>query len=117
MSVVAFVVDTRLANPRARYRTKSSIVEMRMGSLLEDRYRPHVPAIAPGRLWARANPRPMWTARHAPAPMSKEVVSRLRQRMIEDMNARKPGKHSHRSHIHSFKRLLPFCSVRPRPLP
>jgi hypothetical protein len=31
--------------------------------------------------------------------MSTEVVSPLRQRMIEDMNARKLGAHSQRSHI------------------
>ena len=31
--------------------------------------------------------------------MRTEVVSPLRQRMIEDMNARKLGEHSQRSHI------------------
>ena len=36
--------------------------------------------------------------------MGKEVVSPLRQRMIEDMNARKLGKHSQRGHIRSCKR-------------
>jgi hypothetical protein len=38
--------------------------------------------------------------------MGKEVISPLRQRMIEDMNARKLGKHSQRSHIHSCKRFV-----------
>ena len=33
--------------------------------------------------------------------MNKEVVSPLRQRMIEDMNARKLGAHSQRGHIQS----------------
>jgi hypothetical protein len=33
--------------------------------------------------------------------MSTEVVSPLRQRMIEDMNARKLGAHSQKSHIYS----------------
>jgi hypothetical protein len=37
--------------------------------------------------------------------MGKEVVSPLRQRM---MNARKLGKHSQRSHIHSCKRFAAF---------
>src|SRR5580704_160726 len=40
--------------------------------------------------------------------MGKEVVSPLRQRMIEDMNARKLGKHSQRSHIRSCKRFAAF---------
>jgi hypothetical protein len=40
--------------------------------------------------------------------MGKEVVSPLRRRMIEDMNARKFGKHSQRSHIHSCKRFAAF---------
>ena len=42
--------------------------------------------------------------------MGKEVVSPLCQRMIEDMNARKLGKHSQRSHIHihSCKRFVAF---------
>src|SRR6202011_2571931 len=40
--------------------------------------------------------------------MRKEVVSPLRQRMIEDMNARKLRKHSQRSHIHSCKRFAAF---------
>jgi hypothetical protein len=40
--------------------------------------------------------------------MSKEVVSPLRQRMIEDMNARKLGAHSQRNHIRAAYVLLPF---------
>src|SRR5215813_6670345 len=46
-------------------------------------------------------------------PMSKEVVSPLRQRMIEDMNARKLGAHSQRSHIHSCKRFAVFLKRSP----
>jgi hypothetical protein len=45
--------------------------------------------------------------------MSKEVVSPLRQRMIEDMNARKLGAHSQRSHIHSCRRLAAFLKRSP----
>jgi integrase/recombinase XerD len=45
--------------------------------------------------------------------MSKEVVSPLRLRMIEDMNARKLGKHSQRSHIHSCKRFAAFLKRSP----
>src|SRR5271155_1724631 len=45
--------------------------------------------------------------------MCKEVVSPLRQRMIEDMNARKLGKHSQRSHIHSCKRFAAFLKRSP----
>src|ERR1700692_5134984 len=45
--------------------------------------------------------------------MSKEVVSPLRQRMIEDMNARKPGVHSQRSHIQSCKRFAAFLKRSP----
>lgn len=45
--------------------------------------------------------------------MSKEVVSQLRQRMIEDMNARKLGKQSQRSHIHSCKRFAAFLKRSP----
>jgi len=40
--------------------------------------------------------------------MSTDVVSPLRQRMIEDMNARKLGTHSQRSHIYSCKRFAAF---------
>jgi integrase/recombinase XerD len=45
--------------------------------------------------------------------MSKEVVSPLRQRMIEDMNARKLGAHSQRSHIQSCKRFAAFLKHSP----
>ena len=45
--------------------------------------------------------------------MGKEVVSPLRQRMIEDMNARKLGAHSQRSHIHSCKRFAAFLKRSP----
>jgi site-specific recombinase XerD len=45
--------------------------------------------------------------------MSKEVVSPLRQRMIEDMNARKLGAHSQRSHIQSCKRFAAFLKRSP----
>ena len=45
--------------------------------------------------------------------MSTEVVSALRQRMIEDMNARKLGAHSQRSHIYSCKRLAAFLKRSP----
>src|ERR1700686_1009763 len=45
--------------------------------------------------------------------MRKEVVSPLRQRMIEDMNARKLGKHSQKSHIHSCKRFAAFLKRSP----
>ena len=45
--------------------------------------------------------------------MVTEVVSPLRQRMIEDMNARKLGKHSQRSHIHSCKRFAAFLKRSP----
>ena len=42
-------------------------------------------------------------------PMSTDTtVSQLRQRMIEDMAARKLGPHSQRSHIHSCKRFAAF---------
>jgi integrase/recombinase XerD len=45
--------------------------------------------------------------------MGKEVVSPLHQRMIEDMNARKLGKHSQRSHIHSCNRFAAFLKRSP----
>src|ERR1700693_4779039 len=45
--------------------------------------------------------------------MSKEVVSPLRQRMIEDMNARKLGAHSQRSHIQSCRRFAAFLKRSP----
>jgi len=45
--------------------------------------------------------------------MSTNTVSPLRQRMIEDMNARKLGAHSQRSHIYSCKRLAAFLNRSP----
>jgi integrase/recombinase XerD len=45
--------------------------------------------------------------------MSTDVVGPLRQRMIEDMNARKLGAHSQRSHIYSCKRFAAFLKRRP----
>jgi integrase/recombinase XerD len=45
--------------------------------------------------------------------MSTEVVSPLRQRMIEDMNARKLGAHSQRSHIYSCRRFAAFLKRSP----
>src|SRR6201989_1642324 len=45
--------------------------------------------------------------------MSTEVVSPLRQRMIEDMNARKLGANSRRSHIHSCRRFAAFLKRSP----
>ena len=45
--------------------------------------------------------------------MSTEVVSPLRQRMIEEMNARKLGAHSQRSHIYSCKRFAAFLKRSP----
>ena len=44
--------------------------------------------------------------------MSTDTVSPLRQRMIEDMNARKPV-HSQRSHIYSCKRFAAFLKRSP----
>jgi hypothetical protein len=41
------------------------------------------------------------------------TISPLRQRMIEDMNARKLGPHSQRSHIHSCKRFAAFLKRSP----
>jgi hypothetical protein len=40
--------------------------------------------------------------------MTTEAITPLRQRMIEDMSARKLGKHSQRSHIYSCKRFAGF---------
>ncbi len=40
--------------------------------------------------------------------MTTETISPLRQRMIEDMNSRKLGPHTQRSHISSCKRLAAF---------
>jgi integrase/recombinase XerD len=45
--------------------------------------------------------------------MSTKTVSPLRQRMIEDMNARKLGPHSQRSHVHSCKRFAAFLTRSP----
>ena len=45
--------------------------------------------------------------------MSNDAVSPLRQRMIEDMNARKLGAHSQRSHISSCKRFASFLKRSP----
>jgi integrase/recombinase XerD len=45
--------------------------------------------------------------------MSTKTVSPLRQRMIEDMNARKLGSHSQRSHIASCKRFAAFLQRSP----
>ena len=41
------------------------------------------------------------------------TVSPLRQRMIEDMRARKLGPHSQRSHIHSCRRFAAFLKRSP----
>ena len=41
------------------------------------------------------------------------TVSQLRQRMIEDMIARKLGRHSQRSHIHSCRRFAAFLKRSP----
>ena len=47
-------------------------------------------------------------------PMSTDTtVSPLRQRMIEDMRARKLGPHSQRSHIHSCRRFTAFLKRSP----
>src|SRR5437879_2807895 len=45
--------------------------------------------------------------------MGPNTVSPLRQRMIEDMNARKLGAHSQRSHINSCKRFAAFLKRSP----
>ena len=45
--------------------------------------------------------------------MSMGTVTPLRQRMIEDMNARKLGAHSQRSHISSCKRFAAFLKRSP----
>ena len=45
--------------------------------------------------------------------MTTETVSPLRQRMIEDMNARKLGPHSQRSHIYSCRRFAAFLKRSP----
>ena len=45
--------------------------------------------------------------------MSWPTVSPLRQRMIDDIRARKLGRHSLRSHIHSCKRFAAFLKRSP----
>jgi integrase/recombinase XerD len=45
--------------------------------------------------------------------MSTDTSSKLRQRMIEDMTARKLGRHSQRSHIHSCIRFAAFLGRSP----
>ena len=45
--------------------------------------------------------------------MTTKAITPLRQRMIEDMNARKLGRHSQRSHIYSCKRLAAFLKRSP----
>src|SRR5450631_1332357 len=45
--------------------------------------------------------------------MSTEAISPLRQRMIEDMNARKLGAGTQRGHIHSCKRFAEFLKRSP----
>jgi len=45
--------------------------------------------------------------------MTTEAITPLRQRMIEDMNARKLGPHSQRSHIYSCKRFAAFLKRSP----
>lgn len=45
--------------------------------------------------------------------MGTTTISPLRQRMIEDMNARKLGPHSQRSHIQSCKRFAAFLKRSP----
>ena len=45
--------------------------------------------------------------------MSTEAISPLRQRMIEDMNARKLGSHTQRSHVLSCKRFAAFLNRSP----
>ena len=45
--------------------------------------------------------------------MATDTVSPLRQRMIEDMNSRKLGAHTQRSHIYSCKRFAAFLKRSP----
>jgi integrase/recombinase XerD len=45
--------------------------------------------------------------------MSTLTITPLRQRMIEDMNARKLGRHSQRSHIYSCERFAAFLKRSP----
>jgi hypothetical protein len=46
-------------------------------------------------------------------PMSTDAITPLRQRMIEDMNARKLGAHSQRSHVSSCNRFATFLKRSP----
>ena len=45
--------------------------------------------------------------------MTTDAVSPLRRRMIEDMNSRKLGTHTQRSHIYSCKRFAAFLKRSP----
>ena len=45
--------------------------------------------------------------------MTTDVITPLRQRMIEDMTARRLGPHSQRSHIYSCKRFAAFLKRSP----
>ena len=45
--------------------------------------------------------------------MSTDAISPLRQSMIEDMAARKLGRHAQRSHIHSCRRFAAFLGRSP----
>jgi site-specific recombinase XerD len=45
--------------------------------------------------------------------MSAKTITPLRQRMIEDMNARKLGAHTQRGHIRSCKRFAAFLTRSP----
>src|SRR5499433_862884 len=45
--------------------------------------------------------------------MSTETITSLRQRMIEDMNARKLGSHTQTGHIRSCKRFAAFLARSP----
>jgi len=45
--------------------------------------------------------------------MSTDAVSPLRQRMIEDMSARKLNAHTQRSHINSCKRFAGYLKRSP----
>ena len=45
--------------------------------------------------------------------MATDTISALRQRMIEDMNSRKLGARTHRSHIYSCKRFAAFLKRSP----
>ena len=45
--------------------------------------------------------------------MSTDAIKPLRQRMIEDMNARKLGAHTQRSHLSSCKRFAAYLKRSP----